>query len=71
MLEWLDYEFVYYDAAVLHEKALVALYKGIYFNEQELGRERLGDVLVSADLIAVDYIVLGAQGGQEYNGDVI
>ena len=36
-LEGLDDEIVYYDASVLHQKAPVALYKGIYLREKELG----------------------------------
>ena len=36
-LEGLYHELVYYDAAVLYEKAPVALYKGIYLREKELG----------------------------------
>ena len=71
VLKRLDYEFIYDDAAVLYEKALVALYKGIYLNEQELGREGLGDVFVRADLIAADYVALGAKRGQEDDRDII
>ena len=70
-LEGLYHELVYYDAAVLYEKAPVALYKGIYLREKELGGERLGNVFVGADRITVDDVALGTECGQEDDRNII
>ena len=67
----LDDEVVHDDHAVLDEESAVTVDERIDLEQQKLGRERLGDVLVRADLVAFFDVPVVAQSSQEDDGNVV